>query len=196
MAQQEALLGIERMDGAAAVRAGAEFRRVYADVFAEPPYGETEEDVEAAFRRFPVQARKHGFRAAMARTEAGEPVGMAYGFLLPPDAVWWDELVEPAPADLRREDGHRTFGFMELAVRGAWRGRGVARNLHTALLDGVTAERVMLNVNQAAGAAAAAYRSWGYRSSGEARPLGPDTGPREVMLLDLARPRGAAGPEL
>ncbi|MGW6707781.1 GNAT family N-acetyltransferase [Streptomyces sp. NPDC054956] len=186
MTRQHEPIGIERMDGVAAVRAGEEFRRIYAEAFAEPPYGETEEDVEAAFQRFPVQARKHGFRAALAHTEAGEPVGMAYGFLLPPDTVWWDELIEPVPAETRREDGHRTFGFMELAVRGPWRGQGVARRLHTALLDGIAAERVMLNVNQAAGAASAAYRAWGYRSIGEARPLGADTGPREVMLLDLA----------
>ncbi|WP_327283539.1 MULTISPECIES: GNAT family N-acetyltransferase [unclassified Streptomyces] len=184
---QQGIIAIERMDGAAAVRAGEAFRLIYAEAFAEPPYGETEEDVAAAFRRFPVQARKHGFRAVLARAEGdGEPIGMAYGFPLGPDTVWWDELTEPVPEAMRREDGRRTFGLMELAVRGPWRGQGVARRLHTALLlDAVGAERVMLNVNQASGEASAAYRAWGYRKIGEARPLVDGAELRDVMLLDL-----------
>ncbi|MGW3828916.1 GNAT family N-acetyltransferase, partial [Streptomyces sp. NPDC005071] len=83
-----------------------------------------------------------------------------------------------------REDGHRTFGLMELAVRGPWRGQGVARRLHEALLDGINAERVLLNVHPDSKAASSAYRAWGYRKIGEARPWeGPDL--YDVMLLDL-----------
>lgn len=184
MTRQE-VVGVTRMDGAAAVEVQDAFRLVYAEVFAEPPYGESADDVAAALRRFPVQARKGGFRAALARAGGGEPVGMAYGFLLRPDTVWWDELTEPVPDGMRREDGHRTFGLMELAVRGPWRGQGVARRLHETLLDGVGAERVLLNVNQASGAAAAAYRAWGYRKIGEALPLGEGADMRDLMLLDL-----------
>ncbi|MFD0474389.1 GNAT family N-acetyltransferase [Nonomuraea thailandensis] len=88
------------------------------------------------------------------------------------------------PDDLRREDGHRTFGLMELAVRGPWRGQGIARRLHETLLDGLGAERVMLNVHPGS-KAPAAYRAWGYRKIGEARPLGTGTDLRHVMLLDL-----------
>ncbi|MFF9852413.1 GNAT family N-acetyltransferase [Streptomyces litmocidini] len=176
---------IEPMDGSAAVRAEDAFRLVYAEAFAGPPHHETEDGVAAAFRRFPAQARDHGFRAALARAGGGEPVGMAYGRPLPPDAVWWDELTEPVPDDMRREDGRRTFGLMELAVRGPWRGRGVARGLHTALLDGTSAERVLLNVHPANRAATAAYRAWGYRKVGEARPGGGAADLHDVMLLDL-----------
>ncbi|MFD0474388.1 hypothetical protein ACFQ0B_43750 [Nonomuraea thailandensis] len=83
MTQQETI-AIERMDGSAAARAEAEFRLIYAEAFAEPPYHETEDDVAAAFLRFPSQTLKHAFRAALARTGDGEPVGMAYGFPSPP----------------------------------------------------------------------------------------------------------------
>lgn len=176
----------ERLDGPAAVRAADAFRLIYADAFAEPPYDETAQDVAAAFRRFPVQARKPGFRACLARTPRGEPIGMAYGFPLGPDTVWWDELTGPVPDAVRREDGHRTFGVIELAVRGPWRGQGVARRLHETLLDGTGAERALLNVHPASRVAAAAYRAWGYLKIGEARPGGgADADLHDVMLLDL-----------
>ncbi|MER7519121.1 GNAT family N-acetyltransferase [Streptomyces sp. NPDC126499] len=183
--QGQRAIVLERMDGSAAAGARDAFRLIYAEAFGEPPYHETEEDVAAAFRRFPAQTRRDGFRAALARTEDGDPVGMAYGFPLAPDTGWWDELTEPVPDEMRREDGRRTFGLMELAVRGPWRGQGVARRLHETLLTGVTAERVLLNVNPAAEAAWAAYRAWGYRKVGEARPWGTATDLHDVMLLDL-----------
>lgn len=112
---------------------------------------------------------------------------MAYGWMLAPDAVWWDELTEPVSAAMRREDGHRTFGLVELAVRAPWRGQGVARSLHTALLDDIRAERVLLNVHPEARAASVAYRAWGYRKIGEARPRSADADLHDVMLLDLRR---------
>ncbi|MGW1772221.1 GNAT family N-acetyltransferase [Streptomyces sp. NPDC002104] len=188
MTQQHSLT-TERMDGPAALRAADAFGLVYAEAFAEAPHHETEEELAAARLRFPAQTRRPAFRAALARTPDGEPAGMAYGWALPPDAVWWDELTEPVSAAMRREDGRRTFGLIELAVRGPWRGRGVARRLHTALLEGIPSERVLLKVHQEAEAAAAAYRAWGYRKIGEARPPTTDeaTAPylRDVMLLDL-----------
>ncbi|MGW5116936.1 GNAT family N-acetyltransferase [Streptomyces noursei] len=184
MAQQGAVV-VEGMDGSAAGRAEFAFRVIYGEAFAEPPYGETEDDVAAAFRRFPSQVRKPAFRAALARGEGGEPVGMAYGHLLAADTGWWDELTEPVPEEVRREDGRRTFGLMELAVRGPWRGQGVARRLHATLLDGIRAERVLLNVHPGSEAAAAAYRAWGYRKVGEARPWGTGADLHDVMLLDL-----------
>lgn len=173
---------VERVDGSAAAQAEDAFRLVYADVFAEPPYNETVDDVTAAFRRFRLRTRKPAFRGAVARTEDGEPVGMAYGWAVEPDTTWWDELTEPVPDDMRREDGHRTFGLMELAVRAPWRGQGVAQRLHETLLGGIEAERVLLNVHPDSKAASAAYRAWGYRRIGEARPWdGPDL--YVVMLL-------------
>ncbi|CAL9344812.1 hypothetical protein SUDANB176_00346 [Streptomyces sp. enrichment culture] len=129
---QQGIVAIEHMDGPAAAQAEDAFRLIRAEAFAEPPYYETEDDVAAAFRRFPSQVRRHTFRAALARCEDGEPVGMAYGWSLAPDTGWWDEPTEPVPEDMRREDGHRTFGLMELAVRGPWRGQGIARWLKAA----------------------------------------------------------------
>ncbi|MER5759020.1 GNAT family N-acetyltransferase [Streptomyces sp. NPDC002082] len=191
MTRQEALV-TELLDGRAAERDADAFRLVYAEAFAESPYDETEEDVAAVFRHFPALTRRPAFRAALARTPEGEPAGMAYGWTLPPDAVWWDELTEPVPAAVRREDGRRTFGLVELAVRAPWRGRGVARRLHATLLDGIGTERVLLNVHPEGLAASAAYRSWGYRKIGEARPRSVAADLHDVMLLDLPTVAGAA----
>ncbi|MEU7166678.1 GNAT family N-acetyltransferase [Streptomyces morookaense] len=175
-------LTVKQLDGPAAAAAEESFRLVYAEVFAEPPYKETEADVAATFRRFRSQTRKTGFRAALARTQDGEAVGIAYGYPLSPNTGWWDQLTKPVPDAMRREDGRRTFGLMELAVRPSWRGRGVARRLHEAVLDGAEAERVLLNVHPDSKAAQAAYRSWGYQKVGEARPW-PGADLHDVMLL-------------
>ncbi|GHC62510.1 GNAT family N-acetyltransferase [Streptomyces cinnamoneus] len=181
---QQGAITVERMNGSAAAGAEEAFRLVYAEAFAEPPYNETADDVAATFRRFRSQTRKGTFRAALARAEDDEPVGMAYGYPLGPNTGWWDQLTDPVSDDMRREDGHRTFGLMELAVRGPWRQQGIAHRLHETLLDGIEAERVLLNVHPDSKAASAAYRAWGYRKIGEARPWeGADL--HDVMLLDV-----------
>lgn len=177
-------VSVERLDGPASAGVESAFRLVYAEAFAEPPYDEDETDVSAAFHRFRSQTRKPGFRSTLARGSDGQPVGIAYGFPLGPQTVWWDELTDPVPEEMRREDGRRTFGLMELAVRAPWRGQGISRRLHDGLLDGVDAERVLLNVHPASVAAVAAYRAWGYRKVGDARP-GSGADLFHVMLLDL-----------
>jgi ribosomal protein S18 acetylase RimI-like enzyme len=174
---------VEALSGSEAAQAEQAFRLVYAEVFAEPPYNETADDVADTFRRFRAQTRKATFRGALARTADGEPVGMAYGYPLGANTSWWDHLIEPVPEEMRREDGHRTFGIMEMAVRAPWRGQGIARRLHETLLFGGSEERSLLNVHPENRAAQAAYRAWGYRKVGEARPwTGADL--HDVMLLD------------
>ncbi|MFE9215985.1 GNAT family N-acetyltransferase [Streptomyces lavendulae] len=180
MSQSEHI-GIEQLDGPAAALAEGAFRLVYAEAFAGPPYAETEADVSAAFRRFRTWTRKSTFRGVLAVTDDGEPVGMAYGYALGPQAGWWDQLTERVSEDMRREDGRRTFGLMEMAVRAAWRRQGVARRLHEALLTAVDAERVLLNVHPDSREAVAAYRSWGYRKVGDAHPW-PGAPLYDVML--------------
>ncbi|WP_240555416.1 GNAT family N-acetyltransferase, partial [Streptomyces albus] len=78
------------------------------------------------------------------------------------------------------------------AVRQRRRGQGVARRLHAALLDGLGAERVLLNVRPDSAAAVAAYRSWGYRKVGSTRPW-PGAVVHDVMLLHLPGLPSSAG---
>ena len=175
---------VEKLQGEEVAQVEDELRQVYREAFAEPPYSKTDQDVEANFRRFRTQLKKPGFRAALARSDNGEPVGMAYGYPLPVTTGWWDTLTRPVPADIRREDGHRTFGLFELAVRPGWQRRHTATALHRSLLDGLPQQRVLLNTRPDAAPARAAYRSWGYRKIGENHPW---TGAvlHEVLTLDL-----------
>jgi GNAT superfamily N-acetyltransferase len=174
---------IEALSGSESAQAEEAFRLVYAEVFAEPPYGETAGDVADTFRRFRSQTRKATFRGVLARTADGEPVGMAYGYPLGANTGWWDHLIAPVPLEMRREDGRRTFGLMEMAVRAPWRRRGIARRMHEALLSGGNEERSLLNVHPQSVAAQSAYRAWGYDKVGEARPwAGADL--HDVMVLD------------
>ncbi|GGU50614.1 hypothetical protein FHX79_113107 [Streptomyces cavourensis] len=55
--------------------------------------------------------------------------------------------------------------------------RGGGRALHETLLEGLEAQRVLLNVHPESRAASAAYRAWGYRKAGGTRP-GQDFPPR------------------
>jgi ribosomal protein S18 acetylase RimI-like enzyme len=177
-------VAVQRLDGPAAATAECAFRLVYAEAFAEPPYGESEEDVAASFRRFRSQCRKTSFVGALAWDKGGEPAGMAYGYPLSHRTRWWDHLTVPVPDDMRREDGRRTFGLMELAVRSPWRRLGIARRLHQTLLQGTGADRVLLNVHPDGAPALAAYRAWGYAKVGEARPWA-EADLHDVMVLNL-----------
>ncbi|SEE46031.1 Acetyltransferase (GNAT) family protein [Streptomyces sp. 2112.3] len=161
---------VEPLDGPAAALSEAAFRLVYAEVFAKEPYEETPESVAATFRRFHSRVRKSTFRAALARTADGEPVGIAYGYPLSSHTGRWDHLINPVLDELRREDGQRTFGLMEFAVRARWRRLGVGGRLHETLLAEGNEERVLLNALPEVQAAQAAYRAWGYRKVGEAHP--------------------------
>ncbi|MBZ4319277.1 GNAT family N-acetyltransferase [Streptomyces huiliensis] len=172
------LPAVETLDGPAAVRAVDAFRLVYAEAFAEPPYGETEADVALTFDRFRAEAAHPAFRAALARTATGEPAGMALGTTLDLRSGWWDPYVAPA-------DRHRTFCLLELAVRAPHRRRGLARRLHDALLRTTDADRSLLTVHHAATPARAAYHSWGYRTIAEADPWG--NGVHAVMSLERRR---------
>lgn len=183
MTRREALT-VERMDGPTAASAEPAFRRVYAEAFAEPPYRESAADVALSFQRFRALARRPAFCAALARDTEGEPVGIAFGHPLEADTDWWDRLETPVTERMRREDGRRTFGLLELAVRAAWRGRGVAGRLHQSLVTAAPVERVVLNVHPDSDTALRVYRSWGYRKVGEGRPAeGVDL--HHVMLLDV-----------
>lgn len=179
---------IERLYGSEAAAVEDELRLIYTEAFAEPPYDKTEQDADNNFRRFRSQVNKAGFRAVLARTADGEPAAMAYGYPLSANTGWWDTLIEPVPDAMRREDGRRTFGLFELAVRSRWRRAGVATALHRALLADAPEDRVLLNTRPEADAAQAAYRAWGYRQVGQGIPW-RGAAVHDVMLLDLVAHR-------
>lgn len=108
---------VARFDGLEAGFVEGELRLIYAEAFRDPPYDKNRSDEETNFRRLRSQMKKPGFRAVLARTADGEPVGMAYGYPLSAKTGWWETLIESVPEEVSREDGSRTFGLFELAVR-------------------------------------------------------------------------------
>lgn len=160
-------------------------RAVYAEVYAEPPYNEGQEDVERFARRFATHQQQPRFRLVVARRDR-EPIGFAYGYALRPTTTWWSDLVTEIPAEVTGETGSRTFAVLELAVHRQWRRRRIGRDLHDALLAGRPEERAVLMVNPSAQPAETAYAHWGWRIIGQARPWA-GAPPYDVMIRPLSR---------
>ena len=162
---------IQRWDGSGALAQLDAILSAYEEVYAEPPYLEGPRDIAEFIERFQRQVERPGFRLAIAYEDM-EVVGFTFGYLLPPDTQWWRGLLRPVPEEFTRETGDRTFVIIELAVRNPWRRRGIAKKLHTALIEGLEVERVTLTMRPEPEARPAqlAYESWGYKKVGESRP--------------------------
>lgn len=175
---------VELLDGADARGVRGELESVCAEAFAGAPYFKTAKDIAATFKRFPSQTKRPGFALTVARDAGDRLVGLCYGFPLSPDTGWWKDVLEPVPAELTTEDGHRTFAVFELAVHHAWQRRGIAWKLHEQLIDGRRERRLILNCRPDAAAAQAFYRARGYRRVTSVIPW-QGAPVYDVMLLDL-----------
>jgi ribosomal protein S18 acetylase RimI-like enzyme len=172
-------------DGVEAVRMLDAVRPIYADVYAEPPYGETAADVDDFARDWPRRASQPGFRLAVAY-DGDQPIGFSFGHRLPADTAWWSGVLDDVPSDLIAERPGRTFAVIELAVRPEHRRRGVARRLHDALLAGRSEERVTLLCRPEAEPAQRAYSAWGYLRVARIRPFA-GAPVYDAMLRSLGR---------
>lgn len=173
----ESGIGYRLLDGRAAGEHEADLLALAGEVYGSAG------DPEAA-RRARVRRRQPGFALAEAR-HGGYLVGYASGFPLRPSTSWWRELTAPLPPDVTAEHPGRTFALTELLVRASWRRQGIGRELHELLLDGRPEERATLTVAPGAGAAQAAFRSWGWRKVGRARGDEPGAPVLDVLLLPL-----------
>jgi ribosomal protein S18 acetylase RimI-like enzyme len=138
----------------------------------------------AVARRARVWRRQPGFVLAEAR-HGGYLVGYASGMPLRPSTSWWRDLTTPLPPAVTAERPGRTFALTELVVRASWRRQGIGRELHELLLDGRPEERATLTVPPGAGAAQAAFRSWGWRKVARARGDGTAAPVLDVLVIDL-----------
>ncbi|MBX7551167.1 GNAT family N-acetyltransferase [Streptomyces sp. tea 10] len=162
----------DRYESQAAVAQLDTFLPAYEEIYAEPPYLEGPRDIAEFIDHYQVHTCRPGMRLIIARDKE-EVVGFTYGYFLAPETRWWHNLQDVTlPDAYMREDGHRSFVIIELAVRKAWRRRGVAASLHAHLLDSVDAERVTLTVRPEpeADPARAAYLAWGYQKIGTSHP--------------------------
>jgi ribosomal protein S18 acetylase RimI-like enzyme len=120
-----------------------------------------------------------GFALVTAR--AGEMVGYAFGYLLPPNARWWDGILDPVTPDLLTETGSRTFAVNEIHVHPSWRGRGIATGVHSRLVRSGDWERATLLVRQD-NEARHQYAHWGYKQISRLKPF-PDSPTYLALVL-------------
>lgn len=109
------------------------------------------------------------------------PFGYAYANTIASEGRWW-KRVTPAPS-AEYTDRH-ALELKEIGVRTPWRGTGLARRIHDALLADRTEPYVSLMVNPLAGSGKVRrlYESWGYEDIGQSQPS-----PASPVLTVMAR---------
>ncbi|MFF4900397.1 GNAT family N-acetyltransferase [Streptomyces sp. NPDC001068] len=187
-----------RYEGSAAAAEQLDvFLPAYEEVYAEPPYLEGPRDVAEFIDHYQVHVQRPGMRLVIAQ-DGQDVAGFTYGYFLAPETRWWHNLQDVTlPEEYTREDGHRSFAILELAVRKAWRRRGIAAGLHDSLLDGLNAERVTLTVRPEpeADPARSAYLAWGYSRLGISHPWA-DAPLYECMVRDIETAPHPPAPEI
>ncbi|WAU16690.1 GNAT family N-acetyltransferase [Streptomyces tubercidicus] len=140
---------------------------VYADVRADllhlPNYA-----VSAFAERLDRHSQEPGWEAILAYEE-DQPIGYAYANTIDSDDRWWKRVTPPPSAEYT--DRH-AVALKEIGVRIPWRGTGIARRIHDALLADRNEPYVTLMVNPLAGNGKVhrLYESWGYEDIGQSQP--------------------------
>lgn len=148
--------------------AGDELARattLYADVFAEPPYGEDPAESARSFRERAVRYadEKPEFRMPLA-WDGADVVGLALGTGAAEGDWWRDRVFEAVPDAVRREWlGEECFFIAELAVAVAYRRRGLARALMAEITADLPYKRAVLTCYRSASTTREFYAALGWR---------------------------------
>ena len=180
----EASIHHDLLDGQRAGLLLPELSSLFRQVYAEPPYSLTDEDVSIFQESYRRQVRDEGF-ALVTATADRHLVGFAFGLPLSPDTSWWSRLLTPLPVDVTKEWPRRTFALIEFGVVKAWRRRGIGRTLHDRLLQPRSEQRATLTVLPDATAAQAAYARWGWQKVAQTRNPLPGDPIFDVLLKQL-----------
>jgi len=139
---------------------------LYDEVFSAPPFFWRDDESELHRERLTGLLEDPTFGIVVAQV-GGELVGFAYGFALAADTKRWSRLVEPLSVQVTAEWPGRTFLLFDYAVSPAYRGRGIGRRLHDALLGSRPEERATLTVQPTALDTKRIYEHWGWRQIGQ-----------------------------
>jgi ribosomal protein S18 acetylase RimI-like enzyme len=136
----------------------------YAEVFGD-------HDDVAAWRAdlYDRHAGRDGYRLVTA-TDGPVVSGFAWGYVGERGQYWSDLVLATLPADVTRDwvGGH--FEVVELAVRPAYRRRGLGRRLLDALLDGIDRRSLLSTADDPDDPAVRLYLDTGWRKLGVLRP--------------------------
>ncbi|GLW55517.1 GNAT family N-acetyltransferase [Kitasatospora phosalacinea] len=164
---------------------GPRVRRVLLEVYADvraPLLHEPNYRVAAFAERLDGHAAAPGFVLVLGH-DGGAPVGYAYGNTVGPGDRYWRRMAEPLPDGFTDEP---VLAVREIGVRAPWRGTGVARRIHDALLAGRAEGRAALMVNPLAGGGKVQrlYEGWGYRPFNSQRAS--EVSPELVVMIRSA----------
>ncbi|CAL9524419.1 hypothetical protein SUDANB171_03885 [Streptomyces sp. enrichment culture] len=155
------------------------YASVRADRLHEPHYS-----VERYGERLARHAAEPGWEAIIG-FDGDEPVGYAYVNTLQVNDRWWQRMSTPPPRGVMNK---ATVALKEGMLLPPWRGRGIARAGHDALLAARPEEQATLMVNPLAGdgKVKALYEAWGYREVSSQQPS--MDGPVLTAMLRATRP--------
>jgi ribosomal protein S18 acetylase RimI-like enzyme len=166
-----------------------EVRQRLINVYAEVYEAKAATDPFFSVPRFTARLTGHAAHpgwACVVGEIKGEIVGYAYG--RPDGEAEWREMTTVQTPEVREYGaGGDMFGLCEIMVRAPWRGAGIARTIHDALMTDRPERRASLFVERENTRARALYERWGYRPVATSLPT-PDAPLYDVMVLDLARP--------
>ena len=157
---------------------------LFSSDFIDPPERDTPFYSEERFHeRINNYVKLPGYQAVIVQN-GSELVGFVYGSNVRSNGPWWKALVTPLPDEVTAEDGQRTFAIYDLLVAKAWRGNGLASQLHTEILRDRTQKRVTLLSSEPQQPAYSIWLHWGYKIIANAQPAA--NGPvLDVFLRDL-----------
>jgi GNAT superfamily N-acetyltransferase len=166
----------------------SQLRDLYAAVYAEPPYYEGLDQVNAFESRLADQACQPGM-VLFAATCSAELIGYLYGFNLKFGSPLWSEvflLPDNGPGCAAALVPRSSVAYIsELLVARGWRRRGIGRALHDRFIMSRYEDYVALLAHPKAEVAQSAYRTWGYRRCGRGRPF-PGVSLYDTLLKQIA----------
>lgn len=164
-----------------------ELRALYGDVYAEPPYYETESDSAEFASRLASQAQEPSFRL-IAGWDKDRLAGYTYGFAITRGSPQWATVfLSPSPGSNVHDWTHPVAFLSELLVLASHRRRGIARALHDRFIIARGESKAVLLAHPEATAAQSAYERWGWYRIGSGRPW-PGTPLYDTLVKDLSTP--------
>jgi ribosomal protein S18 acetylase RimI-like enzyme len=162
-------VALARLDGPGAMEIAGELAEVFVAAHHGTPRGaDPFFSAEQFVTRLGRYAAAPGFALVTARDAA--LAGYVFGYPLPPEATWWNGLLDPTAEGFTTENGTRTFALCELQVRADHRGQGLATRLHDELVSGTCCRRTTVLVRPE-NPAGSIYRGWGYEPVGRLKPF-------------------------
>jgi GNAT superfamily N-acetyltransferase len=180
-----ATIEIEDLTPQEFVAARPEVADVYRTAFAEDQYPQPEVEVRRFREVLDRQAQRSGFKCKVARTSAGQIVGIAYGYTGAP-GQWWHDIVAGAlPGHQAQRWLGDCFELVELHLMPHVQGRGIGGRLHDTLLAGLPHKTAALSTINTQTRALHLYRNRGWVTLLEDFTFPGGTRPFLIMGLDL-----------